>query len=85
MQTSTPPARVVNGTVVLRFFDGDAVVPAWWGRLRAFRRGPEHGDFVPPLPMTLEEARTLVNAELEANIVGMVMRDWIHEHRAAFG
>jgi hypothetical protein len=54
------PPHVIDNMIVLRFLDGDQMVPFWWGNLAAFRQGPEHGDFAPPLPYTLAEAREVL-------------------------
>lgn len=71
----------VADTAVLRFADGEYVVPRWWTRLAAFRQGPEHGALAPTLTMTLEEAREMVNRELERNAIAGVMNRWVAEHR----
>ena len=71
----------VENTVVLRFADGEYVVPHWWASLAPFRQGPEHGDYVPPLPYTLEEARAVVNRELERGVDSRLLSDWIAANR----
>ncbi|MBA3875596.1 MAG: hypothetical protein C0498_01445 [Anaerolinea sp.] len=69
-------------TLVMRFADGDFVVPRWWASLAPLRRGPEYGDLAPPLPFTLAEAREIVNKELERVVMADVIGRYIAEHRA---
>lgn len=71
----------VENSVVLPFLDGDFVVPRWWANLPSFRRGPEHGADAPALPFTLEEARAIVNRELEQGIVKRTMDDFVAANR----
>lgn len=73
----------IRSTAVVRFADGEFVVPRWWTTLALFRQAPEYGDAAPALAMTLAEARMKVNAELERTAISGLMRDWIAEHRAA--
>lgn len=71
----------VSQTTVLRFADGDFVVPRWWASLPSFRRGPEYGDYVSPLPFTYGEAQAIASRDLERAAVSRAVGNLMYQHR----
>lgn len=69
-----------NGTTALLMFaDGEREVPGWWATLPSFRRAPEYGGQVPPLPFTYAEAQAIVNRDLEHGAVMSAIRTWLSD------